>query len=156
MLTLALVVIFGGWFLYRVGKELERPVRQQLMRWVLLPVAVLLMLIVSLRLGEAWLPLVAGGAWALRRVLPLVFGAAPRGAHHSDAGSSEPGARGRSGRQPMTHGEALDVLGLSEGATQAEVLAAYRQLIKKVHPDKPGGSHYLAMKLNQAKSTLLG
>jgi DnaJ-domain-containing protein 1 len=56
----------------------------------------------------------------------------------------------------MTRAEALEVLGLSEGASRDEVQAAYKALIRKVHPDAPGGSGYLASKLNQAKQTLLG
>jgi hypothetical protein len=56
----------------------------------------------------------------------------------------------------MTRAEAYEVLGLSEGASRDEVQAAYKRLIRKVHPDAPGGSGYLASKLNQAKQTLLG
>jgi hypothetical protein len=55
----------------------------------------------------------------------------------------------------MSRAEALDVLGLREGASREEMQAAYKNLIKKVHPDSPGGSGYLATKLNQAKQTLL-
>jgi DnaJ-domain-containing protein 1 len=56
----------------------------------------------------------------------------------------------------MTRAEALEVLGLKEGASHDEVRAAYKSLIRKVHPDAPGGSGYLAAKLNQAKQVLLG
>jgi len=56
----------------------------------------------------------------------------------------------------MSRAEALEVLGLKEGASREEMQAAYKALIRKVHPDSPGGSTYLAAKLNQAKETLLG
>ena len=56
----------------------------------------------------------------------------------------------------MTRAEALEVLGLPEGASRDDVQAAYKRLIRKVHPDTPGGSEYLASKLNQARQTLLG
>jgi preprotein translocase subunit Sec63 len=56
----------------------------------------------------------------------------------------------------MSRAEALDVLGLAEGASREDILDAYKRLIRKVHPDAPGGSGYLASKLNQAKQTLLG
>jgi preprotein translocase subunit Sec63 len=55
-----------------------------------------------------------------------------------------------------TRAEALEVLGLAEGASREDILAAYKKLIRKVHPDAPGGSGYLASKLNQAKQTLVG
>lgn len=56
----------------------------------------------------------------------------------------------------MTRAEALEVLGLKEGASADDVRTAYKQLIRKVHPDAPGGSGYLAAKLNQARQVLLG
>jgi DnaJ homolog subfamily C member 19 len=55
----------------------------------------------------------------------------------------------------MTRAEAFKVLGLAEGASEEETLAAYRKLIMQNHPDK-GGSTYLAAKINQAKDVLLG
>jgi DnaJ-domain-containing protein 1 len=67
-----------------------------------------------------------------------------------------PRAMNRAPEPRMTRAEALEVLGLSEGASREEVKTAYKNLIRKVHPDAPGGSGYLASKLNQAKQTLLG
>ena len=55
----------------------------------------------------------------------------------------------------MNTREALAVLGLTEGATQEEIISAHRNLIQKMHPDR-GGSTYLASKINQAKDILLG
>jgi DnaJ-class molecular chaperone len=55
----------------------------------------------------------------------------------------------------MSRGEALEVLGLPEGASRDEILGSYKALMRKVHPDAPGGSTYLATKLNQAKDALL-
>lgn len=68
----------------------------------------------------------------------------------------EPSRSPRPATPQMTRAEALEVLGLKEGATKGEVQAAYKALIRKVHPDSPGGSGYLATKLNQARQTLLG
>ncbi|WP_262695582.1 DnaJ domain-containing protein [Kordiimonas aquimaris] len=59
------------------------------------------------------------------------------------------------GNKSMSKSEALEVLGLDEGADKETVNAAYRRLMGQVHPDK-GGSDWMAAKLNDARKTLLG
>lgn len=56
---------------------------------------------------------------------------------------------------PMGRAEALAVLGLQEGASEDDIVAAHRKLIQKLHPDR-GGNDYLAAQINQAKDILLG
>lgn len=55
---------------------------------------------------------------------------------------------------PMDRAEALAVLGLAEGATEAEIRAAHRRLMQAAHPDH-GGSDWLAARVNQARDLLL-
>ena len=61
----------------------------------------------------------------------------------------------RGPRTDMTREEALAVLGLSEGATEDEIRAAHRRLIRRTHPDV-GGTADLAARINRAKDVLVG
>ncbi|MCF8709748.1 type IV secretory system conjugative DNA transfer family protein [Rhizorhapis sp. SPR117] len=54
---------------------------------------------------------------------------------------------------PMSRKRALSILDLTEGATPAEIIAAHRRLIKKLHPDT-GGSNGIAQLLNEARDVL--
>lgn len=66
----------------------------------------------------------------------------------------QPGGQANS-TSPMGRSEALAVLGLTEGVTDEEIIAAHRRLIQKLHPDR-GGNDYLAAQINRAKDILLG
>ena len=58
------------------------------------------------------------------------------------------------GKRAMSRAEALDILGLQEGASEADIEAAYKALIVKNHPDQ-GGTDWLAARLNEARDILL-
>ncbi len=55
----------------------------------------------------------------------------------------------------MSQPEALEILGLAASATESDIADAHRRLVQLIHPDR-GGSHYLTVKINQAKDVLLG
>jgi len=50
--------------------------------------------------------------------------------------------------------DALEVLGLDDGAGEDDIKTAYKKLMQKVHPDQDG-SEWMAAKLNQARDFLL-
>ena len=58
-------------------------------------------------------------------------------------------------RTRMSAEEALDVLGLMPAAGAQEILDAHRRLEQKVDPAL-GGTHYLSMKIDEARDVLLG
>ncbi len=74
------------------------------------------------------------------------------GAGGSDAGGGQ--ASGAGATPAIDEATAWRVLDLAPGSSVAEIKAAHRRLMTKLHPDH-GGSSYLAAQLNQAKDFLL-
>lgn len=77
-------------------------------------------------------------------------GANPDG--DAGAGSGRSGAARRN--RSMSRREAAQFLGVAEDADEATVRAAYRKLMKQVHPDA-GGNDALASKVQEARDVLL-
>lgn len=77
-----------------------------------------------------------------------------RSAARGPGAGGAPGAS-RAGGEITSREQALGVLGLEEGATREEIMSSYRELMKRLHPDRPGGSTYLAAMVNDAKELLL-
>jgi hypothetical protein len=67
---------------------------------------------------------------------------------------ADQGKRQARGGGAMSRRDALEVLGLAEGASAADIIRAHRTLMKKFHPDH-GGSTALAARVNQAKDVLM-
>lgn len=98
----------------------------------------------------------APSATLLETYLDRRLGSDWRERHEGGSGAGAGGeAPGRRSSSTMTRAEALEILGLPEGASREQIKDSYRKLIIKLHPDA-GGSAYLAAKLNQAKELLLG
>jgi DnaJ-domain-containing protein 1 len=79
--------------------------------------------------------------------------AAAAGGAGSAEGMRQGTAPARAGA--MSVAEALALLGLEAGASEDQIRAAWRELMKRNHPDQ-GGSAYLAAQINEAKDVLLG
>jgi hypothetical protein len=89
----------------------------------------------STQILEAWIERVHGEDWRT-----------------ADEG---PESKAQTGEPTMTRAYALSLLGLSEGATEAEIRDAHRRLMMANHPDK-GGSSVIASQINRAKDFLIG
>lgn len=92
----------------------------------------------SVRVLEAYLDRRLDPGWRDRR--PTREEVPPRNDRRSDA---------------MTRDEARAVLGVTADASEEEIRAAHRRLMRKVHPDQ-GGSDELASRVNRARGVLLG
>jgi DnaJ homolog subfamily C member 19 len=125
----------------------------------------------SVKLLLAWIAALAGLSLALMLVLTGRAGSAIAAAtllgplawekwqavSRATAGNAGGGAHRppphRSGA--MSRAEAYAVLGLRPGASEAEICAAHKRLMRAVHPDG-GGSDWVAARVNQARDELLG
>jgi DnaJ-class molecular chaperone len=54
----------------------------------------------------------------------------------------------------MSRQLALEILGLTDAASEADIIHAHREMMRRLHPDR-GGSDYLAKKINAAKDHLI-
>lgn len=131
-------------------------------------VSIVVGLLLLLRIGMPWLAGIGAFLLAALRVLsgpllrlsPLLLAwlakkkliGANRSEHRDDAsrGSDASVASDRG----MTRNEALEILGLTDGASADEIRRAHAELIKRVHPDR-GGTSYLATRVNLARDLLL-
>jgi len=152
LILLLLVAFFGLRELLRAASSVTAvPVRKPLIFLGILATAA-----IALRLGGV-IGLLSTFAIGLARFAPALIAFFPllRRILNNPA-QAEPGEARRpaSPNGNMSRLEAYQILGLSPGATREEVLTAHRRLMQKMHPDR-GGSDYLAVKINQARETLL-
>jgi len=99
----------------------------------------------SARLLETYLDRRFGDSW--RTDDPAGDDRAQNGEQDSERANSNSGGT-------LTNSEALDILGLQEGASRDDIIQAHRRMMQKMHPDR-GGSNYLAARVNEAKERLL-
>lgn len=160
------------WLLWRawLGAHARHPaIRNALLALMLVSIVLLVGALLGrlhwlAALPAALLPLLRRG-WLLLGTLyrfrdvwrQLLGGIGTAGAGSTDAG----GGNRDSGRSADVafgavpdRAQALRILGLEGRPTRAEIRAAYRRLIQRVHPDH-GGTEHLAQQLNLARDVLL-
>lgn len=91
----------------------------------------------------------------LESYLDRRFGDSWRDDDSAGSGAQQGSAQAQQRSGPLTEQEALEILGLTSGASRDEIVDAHRRMMQKMHPDR-GGSDYLAALINQAKDVLLG
>jgi hypothetical protein len=96
---------------------------------------------------EAYLRRTTGGAGAANGHLPVIHGRA-------DANGRANGHAKKPDLVTMSEEEALAILELEPSSAASEIREAHHRIAEKISPDS-GGSHYLAVKVNQAKEILL-
>ena len=69
-------------------------------------------------------------------------------------GAARPGNGRGPGPAAMSRTEAWEVLGLTEGASEQQINEAHGRLTQLLDPER-GGSHYLMLKINEARDLLL-
>ncbi len=92
---------------------------------------------------------------ALQHAAALLEAYLQRAAPISSAQRHIPAPPNAEGEEGMTIREALDVLGLNEGADLSGVHTAHRRLMRGADPDA-GGSPYLAARIDEARDVLVG
>lgn len=159
-LVIALALIFYGYKRWsQLPKEQRKSQGRKILIWA--TIAALVLLVAT---GRAhWLMGVlaallaaAGRLVALAQYIPFLRRIFAQTHQHNQRHSRSGGESGSKANKSgsMSRAQAAAILGISESASESEIIAAHKRLMHKVHPDR-GGTDELAATLNQAKDTLL-
>lgn len=153
LLTLGLGCYLLWRYLIAVPPEKRRSVYLKVGLWSLVVVALLLAATGRMHwVGAALTAMLL----VIRQSLPILLKTFPILHQLVKNRNSEQGRQATPPSQTaMDESEALATLGLEAGASEADIIAAHRKLMQKLHPDRDGND-YLAAKINQAKDCLLG
>lgn len=140
LLAAALMVLLNWW-----ANTDVKTAKSAVLWGIFLVCGLLALLLIASGKGIAAIVPVGVAIW---KSLPVLRGLGNIG------GGSDRTSSPRAGHSDLTITEAYDILGLKPGASDDEIMAAYRKLMAKCHPDT-GGNDWMAAKLNEAKDLLL-
>ena len=153
-LILILAIAFVVYVLYRRAQA--TPPEQRRAEYIKLGLGVAVLVVIGLTVTGRmhWVgAAITGLLVAARQLLPTLVKLFPMLASLRKQSTVDGSAVPPRESPNMSTKEALAVLGLEEGASQEDIVAAHRAMMQKNHPDR-GGSDYLAAKINQAKDKL--
>lgn len=150
---LAVLAVLGG-LAYAFAKADSRKAAQTL-RIVLGVGGVIVGALLTIRgLAIAGIPIITASLGFLGVAMRGGAGAGGQANQDDDTGAGAGRSGGARRNRSMSRREAAQFLGVAEDADEATVRAAYRKLMKQVHPDA-GGNDALASKVQEARDVLL-
>lgn len=146
-IILALVIFISVFLLYRNRQKIFDDKR------IVAAISIVVIILISLRFGQVLL----AAAAVLFPIILRMSGFLLRniGIFNIMRYFSRVKPNSPTPKNKMSKKEAYAILGLKPGASNAEITAQYRKLMKQNHPDK-GGSRHLSTLINQAKDKLAG